>query len=135
MTAWPPGTLALRVGSLQYGGQALNHLGGFLEGRLRLFLRWHLAEVELIENPLPGFERLQFGKIRPERVEPEFALLFFRSVAFEAVRLEKGSVGFQFRIGLAQGCEAPKNQNPENLYFHNTLFSFALFFAKNLGRL
>ena len=102
------GAFAGRVGLLQNGGKALDHLGAFLERWLGLLLRWHFPEVELIKNALPGFDRLQFGKIGPERVEAQLALLFFRSVALEAVGLEKGPVCLQFRIGLAQGSKTQK---------------------------
>ena len=100
--------LAGRVGLLQNGGKTLDHQSIFLKRRLGLLLRWHLSEVELIKNALPGLECMQFGKIGPERVEAQLALLFFRSVALEAVCLEKGSVCLQFRIGLAQGSKTQK---------------------------
>ena len=67
-----------------------------------MLLRWHLAEVELIKNSLPGFDRLQFGKIGPERVKTQLALLFFGSVALEAVRFKKGFVGFESWVGFTQ---------------------------------
>ena len=55
------GALACRVGLLEHWCQPLDHLRGVFEGRLRLFLRRQLAEVELIENALPCFECLQIG--------------------------------------------------------------------------
>ena len=83
------------------------------KGGCGFFLRRHLAEVELIENALPRFERLQVGEVGPERVEAVVALLFFGAVAFVAVLFEEGLQCVQRLICFAeskQRCQKPGYQ-------------------------
>ncbi|MDB4736054.1 hypothetical protein OAF39_03490, partial [Akkermansiaceae bacterium] len=85
-------------------------LSAFFPGGLCLFLRGHFAEVELIQNALPKFQRLQVGEIILQKVEAIVAFLFFGAVALDAVFLQEGAESVQRGIGFAkseQTCEKP----------------------------
>ena len=82
-------TAELGVGLLESCGQRVDDLGGLFGRRLRLLLRWHLAEVELVENVLPCPQGFRLGKIGAERVEAQVVFLRFRTVALVAVLFEE----------------------------------------------
>ena len=87
----PAGAFLRGVGFLERGSESGDDFSALFPGRLLLLLRGHFAEVELIQNALPKFQRLQVGEIILQKVEAIVALLFIRAVALDAVFLQEGA--------------------------------------------
>ena len=107
----------LGVGLFERCCQRVDDLGGIFGRRLRLLLRWHLAEVELIEDVLPCSQGFRLGKIGAEPVEAQFVFLHFRTVALVAVLfkewfecVERGS---GYSLGGTQRHEDTEDKNLE----------------------
>ena len=98
-----PGAAQPGVGAIEAAGKSLNEFLSFLQARLGLLFRRHLSEVDLVEHFLPGLEYLAVCEVGSNRVEAPVVLLFFRSVAGDAILLQEGLQSLQGIVGLCRG--------------------------------
>lgn len=112
---FPAGAFLRGVGFLERGSESGDDFSALSPGGLCLFLRRHFAEVELIQNSLPGYS-WQVGVIILQKVEAIVAFLFFGAVAFDAVFLQEGARVFKEGSASPKASRLVRNQARSNRF-------------------